>query len=98
MAFTETELRQLKAQQDGRVTHLYEYTYSDGHKEYRASFNNGGLSEEISKKQYDQYSKFMVNCNEFITLINNQDYNMTAFWAYKEGGNGLPNWFNYFFN
>ncbi len=95
---TETELRQLKAQQDGRVTHLYEYTYSNGHKEYRAFFNNGGLSEEISKKQYDRYSKFMVNRNEFITLNDNQDYNMTAFWAYKKGGNGLPNWFNYFFN
>jgi hypothetical protein len=32
MALTETELRQLKAQQDGRVTHLYEYTYSNGYR------------------------------------------------------------------
>lgn len=98
MALTEIELRQLKAQEDGRVTHLYEWTYSDGRKEYWAFFNNGGLSEEITKEQYNRYCKFMTKRNEFISLNDNRDYNMTAFWTYKKGGNGLPNWFNYFFN
>lgn len=87
---TETELRKLKAQEDGRVTHLYEWTYSDGHKEYHAFFNNGGLSEKITKEQYDRYCKFMTKRNEFITYDEGYDFNMTAYWTYKQGGNGLP--------
>lgn len=94
---TETELRKLKAQEDGRVTHLYEWTHSDGHKEYHAWFNNGGLSEEITKEQYDRYSKFMINQNDCICNPGKCEYKMTACWSYKQGGNGLPRWFNWFF-
>ena len=95
---TETELRKLKAQEDGRITHLHEWTYSDGHKEYRAWFNNGGLSEEITKEQYDRYSKFMTNNNDCLFNPKKEcEYKMTAYWSYKEGGNGLPKWFNWLF-
>jgi hypothetical protein len=99
MALIEIELRQLKAQEDGRVTHLYEWTYADGHKEYRAQFNNGNLSEEITKKQYDRYSEFMTRRDEFITHDSSKehDFKLTAFWTYKQEGNGLPKWFNLIF-
>lgn len=95
---TEKELRKLKAQEDGRIINLFEWTYSDGYKKYCACFNNGGLSEEITKEQYDKYSKFMTNGNDWICNPKKEcNFQMTAYWTYEQGGNGLPRWFNWLF-
>lgn len=93
----ETELRDLKAQQDGRIENMF--VWSNGVEyQYEAYFNDGKLNTSLTQKQYEFYKKFMTSKPHCMSNNTVNGFKMVEFWAYKDFNNGLPKWFNFLFN